>query len=331
MHQLAEDIPPGHDHQGAGHEHRLDAAGSAPHGHLHGAADPVYLSTARGMWAIKWSFAILGAGALLQLAVAMLSGSVALLADMIHNLADAGTAVPLAVAFLAMARPPTMRFTHGYGRLEDLAGVAIVLVILASAIAVGYEAAHRLMNPQPVAMLLAVAAAALIGFAANESVAMLRIGVGREIHSAALIADGHHARADGLASLAVAAGAGMVKLGYPIADPLIALAIAVMIVAIVWQSAATVFTRMLDGVEPAIVGEIRDAASRVPGVIEVRGIRARWLGHRLVAEAEIAVDSALTVREALAIADQFEAAALEHLPAPAAIRVAIARKEEFAS
>jgi cation diffusion facilitator family transporter len=331
MHNLTESTVQDHDFHLSGQEHQARGTGSASHGHIHGVSDPAYLSSARGMWALKWSFAILGAGALLQLAVVMLSGSVALLADMIHNLADAGTAVPLAVAFLAVARPPTPRFTHGYGRLEDLAGVVIVLVILGSALAVGYEAAGRLMNPRPVAMLPAVAAAGLIGFVANEAVAILRIGVGREIHSAALIADGHHARADGLASLGVAAGAGMIKLGYPIADPLIALAIAVMIVAIVWQSAATVLTRMLDVVEPAIVAEIRGAAAHVPGVIEVRAIRARWLGHRLVAEAEVAVDSALTLGEALAIADRFKDAALEHLPAPAAIRVAIARKEELAS
>jgi cation diffusion facilitator family transporter len=331
MHHLAKHSVQEHDHHVPGHEHLTPADGSAPQAHLHGVADPAYLSSARGLWALKWSFAILGAAALLQLAVVMVSGSVALLADMIHNLGDAATAVPLAVAFLAVTRPPTLRFTHGYGRLEDLAGVAIVLVILASAIAVGYEAVGRLMNPRPVAMLSAVAAAGLIGFVANEAVAILRIGVGREIHSAALIADGHHARADGLASLAVAAGAGMVKLGYPIADPLIALAIAVMIVAIVWQSAATVFTRMLDGVEPAVVGEIRDAAARVPGVVEVRAIRARWLGHRLVAEAEVAVDPALTVGEALAIADRFKAEALEHLPASAAISISIAGKEELAS
>jgi cation diffusion facilitator family transporter len=331
MHHRVEHTAHGRDRHGDGHERGLRATDSTPHAHLHGVADPAYLSTARGLWALKWSFVILGAGAILQFVVVMLSGSVALLADMIHNLADAGTALPLAVAFLAVRRQPTPRFTHGYGRLEDLAGVAIVLVILASAIAVGYEAAHRLMNPRPVAMLSAVAAAGLIGFLANEAVAILRIGVGREIQSAALIADGHHARADGLASLAVAAGAGVVKLGYPIADPLIGLAIAVVIVAIVWQSAATVFTRILDGVDPAIVSELRHAGVHVSGIVEVRGIRARWIGHRLDAEAELAVASGLSVHEALAIADRFKAAAAEHLPGGATIRVAIAEREELAS
>jgi cation diffusion facilitator family transporter len=313
------------------HDHRRITADGAPNPHLHGVVDPVYLGTARGLYALKWSFAILTAGAILQLAVVMLSGSVALLADMIHNLVDACTALPLAVAFFAARRRPTTRFTHGYGRLEDMAGVAIILVILASAIAIGFEAALRLMHPRPVVMLPAVAGAGLVGFVANEAVAKLRIGMGREIHSAALVADGHHARADGLASLAVTAGAGAVKLGYPVADPIIGLAIAAMIIAVVWQSAVTVFTRILDGVEPEIVDAIRHAAAHVPGVIEVRNIRARWLGHRLDAEAEIAVGSAISVRDALAIADRFKVAASTHLPRSATIRVAIAEPKETAS
>lgn len=307
------------------------AADHEHHAHLHGVADPAYLSTARGLWALKWSFVILGAGALAQLAIVMLSGSVALLADMIHNLADAATAVPLAVAFIAARRGPTARFTHGYGRLEDLAGITIVMVILASAVAVGYEAANRLMSPRAVTMLPAVAVAGLVGFAANEAVAKLRIGTGREIHSAALVADGNHARADGLASLAVTAGAAMVWFGFPVADPITGLGIAAMIVAVVWRSAATVFARLLDGVDPEIVEAIRDAAAQVPGVLAVGRVRARWLGHRLDAEAEVAVDSSLSVREALAIADGFKSAACGRLPESATVRVAIRQKEEFTS
>jgi cation diffusion facilitator family transporter len=298
------------------------------HGHLHGVADSAYVSTARGLWALKWSFAILGIGALLQLAVVMLSGSVALLADMIHNLADASSAVPLAIAFVAARRPPSERFTYGYGRLEDLAGVAIVAIVLMSAIVAGYEAAHRLIIPRPVTMLGAVAAAGVIGFLANEAVALLRIGVGGEIHSAALIADGRHARADGLASLAVVGSAVAVKAGYPIADSIIGLSIAVMIGAIVWQSAVVVFTRVLDGVEPGIVGKMRHAAGHVPGVVEVIDLRARWLGHRIEADAEIAVDSALSLGEALAVTNRFKQAVLAHLPAPARLCVAIAQKEQ---
>jgi cation diffusion facilitator family transporter len=249
----------------------------AHHGHLHGVTDPAYISSKLGLRALTWSFAILGFAAILQLAVVMLSGSVALLADMIHNITDAATAIPLAVAFLAVRRPPSVRFTHGYGRLEDLAGLVIVMTILASAIAVGYEAAERLMNPRPVAMLGAVAAGGVIGFIANEAVAYLRVSAGNRIHSAALIADGQHARADGLASLAVTAGAGAVKLGFPIADSIIGLVIAVMIAGIAWRSASAVLTRMLDGIEPDVTGEIRHAAEHVSGVQEVLSVRARWL------------------------------------------------------
>lgn len=318
---------PALEHRADEHSHNRRHAMAHPHhAHLHGVADSAYVSTARGLWALKWSFAILGLGAVLQLAVVMLSGSVALLADMIHNLADASSAVPLAIAFLAARRPPTERFTYGYGRLEDLAGVAIVMIILMSAIAAGWEAAHRLISPRPVAMLGAVAAAGVIGVLANEAVALLRIRVGSEIHSAALVADGRHARADGLASLAVVGGAIAVKAGYPIADSIIGLAIAVMIAVIVWRSAAMVFARALDGVEPGIVSDIRDAAGHLPGV-DVLGIRARWLGHRLEAEAEIAVDAALSLSEALAVASRFKQAAMEHLPAPARLCVAIVQKE----
>ena len=306
--------------------HGKHATAHTHHGHVHGITDSAYVSTGRGLWALKWSFAILGAGAMLQLAVVMLSGSVALLADMIHNLADASSAVPLAIAFLAARRPPSARFTYGYGRLEDFAGIAIVLIILMSAIAAGYEAVHRLINSQAVAMPGAVAAAGVIGFLANEAVALLRIRVGNEIHSAALIADGHHARADGLASLAVVGGAVAVKAGFPIADPIIGLGIAAMIIVIVWQSAALVFTRALDGVEPGIVSEMRHAAHHVPGVVEVRGLRARWIGHRLEAEAEIAVDAALSLSEALAVASRFKQVAVEHLPAAARLCVAITEK-----
>jgi cation diffusion facilitator family transporter len=154
----------------------------------------------------------------------------------------------------------------------------------------------------------------------------VRIRVGNEIHSAALIADGHHARADGLASLAVVGGAVAVKAGFPIADPIIGLGIAAMIVVIVWRSAAMVFTRALDGVEPGIVSEMRHAAQHVPGIVEVRGLRARWIGHRLEAEAEIAVDAALSLSEALAVASRFKQVAIEHLPAAARLCVAITEK-----
>jgi cation diffusion facilitator family transporter len=272
------------------------------HSHTHGAVDPSIATSERGMWAVKWSFVGLFVTAALQVIVVALSGSVALLSDTIHNFGDAVTAVPLWIAFALARLGASRRFTFGYGRVEDLAGVVVVLIILFSAMVAGYQAIERLINPQPIELLGAVAAAALVGFVGNEVVAIFRIRVGRQIGSAALIADGYHARTDGWTSLAVLAGSIGVWLGYPLADPVVGLIIAVAILVIVWQSGKTVFTRLLDGVDPEVIEEIRHAAQDVPGVEEVAEVRARWLGHRLRAEVNVAVDPELSVAEGHAIA-----------------------------
>src|SRR5918992_2849962 len=268
------------------------------HPHKHGAVDPSLLATERGIWAVKWSLVGLAATAILQVVVVLFSGSVALLADTIHNMGDAATAIPLWIAFALARRRPSPRFTYGYGRVEDLAGVIIVGIILFSAVVAGWQAVERLINPRPIALLGWVAAAGVIGFLGNEAVAVFRVRIGREIQSAALVADGYHARVDGLTSLAVVLGALGVWLGFPLADPIVGLVITAMIFGIVWQSAKTVFTRLLDGVDPHVTAELRHAAYHVPGVIAMDGLRARWLGHRLCAEAEISLDPELTVREA---------------------------------
>jgi cation diffusion facilitator family transporter len=253
------------------------------------------------------------ATALLQLVVVLMSGSVALLSDTIHNFGDAATAIPLWIAFALTRLGASRRFTFGYGRVEDLAGVVIVLIILFSAVVAGYQAVERLINPQPVGFLWAVAAASLVGFMGNEAVAVFRIRVGREIGSAALVADGYHARTDGWTSLAVLLGAVGVWLGYPLADPIVGLLIAAAILLIVWQSGKAVFTRLLDGVEPEAIEEIRHTASRVPGVEDVSEVRARWLGHRLHAEVNVAVDPDLSVSEGHAIARELNHQLLHHL------------------
>ena len=276
--------------------------GHGEHGHTHGAVDPTIATSERGIWAIKWSFVGLMVTALLQLVVVLMSGSVALLSDTIHNLGDAATAVPLGIAFALTRLGVSRRFTFGYGRVEDLAGVLIVLIILFSAVVAGYQAVERIINPQPIGMLWAVAVASLVGFIGNEAVAVFRIRIGREIGSAALVADGYHARTDGWTSLAVLAGAVGVWLGYPLADPIVGLLIAAAILVIVWQSGKVVFTRLLDGVAPEVIEEIRHAASHVPGVEDLSEVRARWLGHRLRAEVNVAVDPDLSVAEGHAIA-----------------------------
>jgi cation diffusion facilitator family transporter len=276
--------------------------GHGEHGHSHGAVDPSITTSERGIWAVKWSFVGLFITALLQAAVVALSGSVALLSDTIHNIGDAATALPLWIAFALNRLGTSRRFTFGYGRVEDLAGVMVVLIILFSAVVAGYEAIERLIHPQPVGLLWAVALAGGVGFLGNEAVAVFRIRVGRQIGSAALVADGYHARTDGWTSLAVVLGAVGMWLGYPLSDPIVGLLIAAAILVIVWQSGKMVFTRLLDGVDPEVIDEIRHVSTHVEGVEEVAEVRARWLGHRLRAEVNVAVDPDLSVSEGHAIA-----------------------------
>ncbi len=285
------------------HSDEHDHSGEHDHGHTHGVVDPTILTTDRGIWAVKWSLVGLMLTAVLQVVVVYVSGSIALLADTIHNFGDAATAIPLWIAFLLARRKPNKRFTYGYGRVEDLAGVAIVFMILFSAVVAGYESVLRIFDPQEIKYLWAVVAASLIGFVGNEAVALFRIKVGKEIGSAALVADGYHARVDGLTSLAVLFGAMGVWLGYPLADPIVGLLITIAILKIVWDSAKSVFTRLLDGVDPQIVDEIGHTARHTPGVQEVTQVRVRWIGHRLHAELNIAVDSEISVEAGHEIAN----------------------------
>ena len=308
-----------------GHSHGdHDHAHGHHHGHTHGVVDPTIATTDRGIWAIKWSFVILAITAALQMAVVAASGSVALLADTIHNIGDATTAIPLWIAFAFARRKPTSGFTYGYGRVEDLAGLAIVGIILFSALVAGYQAIDRFIHPQAIAALGWVAVAGFAGFAGNEAVAVFRIRVGREINSAALIADGYHARTDGMTSLAVVVGAIGVWLGYPLADPIIGLLITLAIFGIVWQSARAVLTRMLDGVDPGIIHSIRHAAEHVHGLRSLGEIQARWLGHRLLADVAIRVDDALPVADAHRVAEAFRLELFEHLPALADAKIRLA-------
>lgn len=308
-----------------GHRHSIDADAlrgehdhgrhdhATGHGHVHGIVDPAITTTTRGLWAVKWSFIALFVTALLQLGVVILSHSVALMADTIHNFGDAATAIPLSVAFVLARRPPSRRFTFGLGRVEDLAGLAVVLTISASAAVAAYVAIQRLVHPQPVSNLGAIVIASIIGFVGNEAVAIFRIRVGKQIDSAALIADGYHARTDGWTSLAVLVGAVGVYAGYPMADPMIGLLITMAILAIVWGSAKMVVSRMLDGVEPEVIDHIRAVADKVPGVTGVTEVRARWLGHRLRADVSISVRPELRVDDAHEIAMAVEHQLQHHL------------------
>jgi cation diffusion facilitator family transporter len=256
------------------------------------------------MRALKVSLAGLALTATVQALVFAISGSVALLADTIHNFADALTAIPLAVAFLVARRPPSRRHTYGYGRAEDLAGMFIVAVIALSSTVAGWEAIQRLQHPRAVYNLGFVFAAGLVGFAGNEMVALYRIRVGRKIGSAALVADGMHARADGLTSLAVAAGAIGVALGWGLVDPLVGLLIMVAVLFVLRNAARDIYRRLMDSVDPELVDDVMRVLASVPGVEEVEAVRIRWVGHELRAEAEISTDANLTIAEAHAIGEE---------------------------
>ena len=274
---------------------RSDDNAQVSHGHSHGAVDGEILASGRGIRVTKISLAVLLVTAIFQLVVVGFTGSVALLADTVHNFGDAATALPLWAAFTLSRKLPTKRFNYGYGRAEDLAGLLIVLSILATGIFAAYESINRLGNPPEIDYLWVVAVAAVIGFVGNEGVALYRMKVGKEIGSAALVADGHHARVDGLTSLAVLFGALGVWLGYPLADPIVGLVISAAILRIVIETAKSVFSRLLDGVEPEVPDEVRDVALVTDGVREVSEVRVRWLGHKMLAEVNIAVDPDLSV------------------------------------
>ena len=332
--------PQGHagDH---GHGHREGDHHSHGHGHAHGrgvgsrlrhlvrphsheAADKVDAameSSAEGMRALWISLGVLAATALLQAVVVAVSGSVALLGDALHNAADALTAVPLGVAFVVGRRSPTRRYTYGYGRAEDLAGVVIVVFIAASSALAAYAAVTRLAHPRPVSNLLAVAAAALIGFTGNELVARYRIRVGRKIGSAALVADGLHARTDGFTSLAVLLGAGGVAAGWDWADPVAGLVITVAIVAVLRQAAREIYRRLMDAVDPALVDQVEQTLAATRGVLGVGQVRLRWIGHNLRAECEVLVDGGASAVQAHQVAVDAEHGLLHALPRLAAALV----------
>ena len=318
----------GHDHEHEhdhGHGHGLPARLRhllRPHSHEAAAqVDAVMEASAEGMRTLWISLAVLGLTALIQAVVTILSGSVALLGDTLHNAADALTALPLGVAFALGRRPPTRRYTYGYGRAEDLAGIAIVLTIAASSALAGYEAITRLLHPHQVTDLIAVAVAALIGFAGNEIAARYRMRTGRKIGSAALVADGMHARTDGLTSLAVLLGAGGVAIGWNWADPVIGLLITLAIVAVLRQAAREIYRRLMDAVDPALVDQAEHTLRATGGVADVGQVRLRWIGHQLRAECEIVVAADISAVQAHQVAVNAEHDLLHTIPRLAAALV----------
>ncbi|MGY1900524.1 cation diffusion facilitator family transporter [Nocardia gipuzkoensis] len=300
-----------HQHQaGHHHRHRSGLVGAlrevfVPHSHdAADSMDDALEASAVGIRAVKISLVVLGCTAALQLVIVAASGSVALAADTVHNFSDALTAVPLWIAFALGRKAATRRYTYGFGRAEDLAGLFVVAMIALSALIAGYEAVRRLLDPVPIEHLGWVAAAGLVGFLGNETVALYRIRVGRRIGSAALVADGLHARTDGFTSLAVLLGAGGVALGFPLADPIVGLLITVAILAVLRTAARDVLRRLMDAVEPGLVTAAERALAAEPGVQGVRSLRMRWIGHRLHADVELDVAPTITLADAHRVAHE---------------------------
>lgn len=300
--------PPGHRHDGM-HEHDHPDTHDHPTGlrgvlyeifrpHSHDAADSLdtaLKSSEQGIRAVKISFLILLATSIIQLGIVAVTGSVSLLADTIHSFSDALTSIPLFLAFKLSQRPSNRRYTYGYGRAEDLAGIFIIVMIAGSALVAGWQAIERLIDPQPITHLWVLFTAGIVGFLGNEVVALYRIREGKTIGSAALVADGYHARTDGFTSLAVAFGAIGVALGFPRADPIVGLLISVAIFVVLASATKQVYARLMDAVDPKIVGEIEHQSEHVDGVITVSNVRVRWVGHRLSTDLTIEVDGTQNV------------------------------------
>ena len=316
-HVGSEHADDGHHHHDDDHEHDHSAGGvwgAVRHAlseffglHSHDPADSIdsaLESSEQGIRALKISFTVLMVTALVQAGIVALTGSVALLADTIHNFSDALTAVPLFVAFRMGRRAANRRYTYGYRRAEDLAGLFVVLMIFISAVLAAWESIGRLIDPQPIEYIGIVFAAGVIGFIGNELVALYRIRVGRSIGSAALVADGHHARVDGFTSLAVAAGAAGVWLGFDLADPIVGIIVSIAILGVLRSAARDIYRRLMDAVDPELVLEIERTAKEVEGVEDVGRCQVRWMGHRLRVDLEIDVDGSLSVTDGHTISER---------------------------
>jgi cation diffusion facilitator family transporter len=288
------------------HRHGHGHGGVTADGHDHGLASRIGEpeASAAGLRVLAISLAGLGLTAGLQVGVVVLSGSVALLADTVHNFADALTALPLGVAFVLGRRRPTRRYPYGYGRSEDLAGIVIVVAIAVSAALTAWYAIGRLLDPRDIRGAGWVAAAGLVGFAGNELVARYRIRTGRRIGSAALVADGLHARADGLTSLAVVGAAAGSFAGWAPADPIIGLVISAAIVHVLHVAGRDVFRRLMDGVDPSLVAHVGSQLAAAPGIRGIDRVRVRWTGHQLHVDADVVLDAHIELVHAHAILEE---------------------------
>jgi cation diffusion facilitator family transporter len=293
-----------HSHDHAHDEHNDHNHGHEGHGHEHGRVDADLYGNRAGLRAVQISTAGMLLVSLIQLVIALLGGSAGLFADALHNLGDVLTTVALWIAFVVSNRAANRRYTYGYYRSEDLAGIFIVLVIIGSAVAGAVESIFKLTSGNvPTQIYLSMIAAA-IGCIGNEVLAQYKIRVGRRINSVPLMADGQHSRIDGLTSLAALIGLIGVRLGFPLADPIAGLIITLVILSVVYSTGRSVLQRLLDAVDPRVVPTIIETAGEVQGVEAVTDVRARWVGHTLHIAMNIEVDAQLTLLQAHEIAEE---------------------------
>jgi cation diffusion facilitator family transporter len=290
-----------HDHDEHNHEHEHDEHG---HGHEHGKVDADLYGNQAGLRAVQLSTAGMLLVSAIQFAIVLIGGSAGLFADALHNFGDVFTTVALWIAFVISSRAANQRYTYGYYRAEDLAGIFIVLVIIASAVAGAVESIQKLTSGNVPTHIYLSMTAALVGVVGNELLAQYKISVGKRINSVALVADGQHSRIDGLTSLAAFAGLIGVMLGFPIADPIAGILITLVIIIVVFTTSRSVLQRLLDAVDPHVVPSIITTALAVPGVEKVTDVRARWVGHTLHVVMNIEVNAELTLAKAHAIAEE---------------------------
>jgi cation diffusion facilitator family transporter len=301
-----------HGHEENDHEHAHGVTGTLAsilhlggHKHDHGelAGDSAIRDNALGIRTISVAMSLLGLTTVFQIIVFLMSGSVSLLGDTVHNFGDAINAIPLLFAFWLTGHVANKRYTYGYGRAEDLAGVLIVLSIGFSAFYILWESLNRLFNPVPLYNPGWVASAAIIGFAGNELAAIVQIRAGKRIGSDALVANGVHARVDGLTSLAVLVAAIGAFLGYPVVDAIIGIIMGIVIVFITKDAAKSIWYRLMDAVDPLIVDRAEEVIKEHPDVKGIQRLQMRWIGHRLQAEAVIAIDADLDATQCNAISE----------------------------
>ncbi len=288
--------------------------------HDHGETDSIVVDEAMqdnniGITTVWVSLGLLWLTTALQAVIYFYSNSVALLADTTHNLVDGLNSIPLLIAFYLARRVASRRFTYGFGRAEDIAGIFIVLSIVYSAGHIMYESVNRFFSPFPLENLGLVALAALVGFIGNEGVATLQIRVGKRIGSDALVADGQHARMDGVTSLAVLIAVFGAWINIPILDPIIGVVIGIAIIGIAWHAIVKVFYRLMDAVDPSIVNRIEHFAEQVEGVGQIVKLRVHWVGHRLFTEVTATVDETRTLVEAHSVAQRIQEKLHEAIPA----------------